>query len=213
MIENPPANAGDVHSIPGSGSSPRGGNGNPLQYSCLEMDLRTRTGEPGGLQSVGSQRVRHNWAHTCAHTHSLTLKSHTLPILANSYSCKGFLHIPPFPSHSLRKTISIISPTAAMQWLNRIIAWIDSLLGDCLSQAPNGMIGFLTCQVLFPAPGKHSERWLPDNRVNSWGGCAVFIHWKARISDSFSQWALMKCLAWGTVSGWCFGQRVFLVHS
>ena len=29
-------NAGDLGSIPGSGSSPGEGNGNPLQYSCLE---------------------------------------------------------------------------------------------------------------------------------------------------------------------------------
>ena len=38
MVENPPANtgdAGDTGSIPGSGRSPGGGNGNPLQYACL----------------------------------------------------------------------------------------------------------------------------------------------------------------------------------
>ena len=29
-------NAGDLHSIPGSGRSPGEGNGNPPQYSCLE---------------------------------------------------------------------------------------------------------------------------------------------------------------------------------
>ena len=33
-------NAGDLGSIPGSGRSPGEGNGNPLQYSCLEMDMR-----------------------------------------------------------------------------------------------------------------------------------------------------------------------------
>ena len=32
---NPPANAGDVGLIPGSGRSPGEGSGNPLQYSCL----------------------------------------------------------------------------------------------------------------------------------------------------------------------------------
>ena len=36
MVKNLPANAGDVGLIPGSGRSPGGGNGNPLQYSCLE---------------------------------------------------------------------------------------------------------------------------------------------------------------------------------
>ena len=33
--KNPPANEGDMGSIPGSGRSPREGNGNSLQYSCL----------------------------------------------------------------------------------------------------------------------------------------------------------------------------------
>ena len=39
VVKNLPANAGDVRdadSIPGSGKSPGGGNGNPLQYFCLE---------------------------------------------------------------------------------------------------------------------------------------------------------------------------------
>ena len=35
VIKNPPANAGDAGSIPGSGRCPGEGNGNPLQYSCL----------------------------------------------------------------------------------------------------------------------------------------------------------------------------------
>ena len=41
VVRNLPANAGDVGSIPGSGRSPGEGNGNPLQYSCLEnpMDM------------------------------------------------------------------------------------------------------------------------------------------------------------------------------
>ena len=34
-VKNPPANAGDVGSIPGLGRSPGEGNGNPLQCSCL----------------------------------------------------------------------------------------------------------------------------------------------------------------------------------
>ena len=35
VVKNLPANAGDVGLIPGLGRSPGGGNGNPLQYSCL----------------------------------------------------------------------------------------------------------------------------------------------------------------------------------
>ena len=51
LVKNLPANAGtirDTGSIPGSGRSSGGGNGNPLQYSFMEH---------GGLQSVGSQIV------------------------------------------------------------------------------------------------------------------------------------------------------------
>ena len=36
VVKNPPAKAGDTGSIPDSGRSPGEGNGNPLQYSCLE---------------------------------------------------------------------------------------------------------------------------------------------------------------------------------
>ena len=39
VVKNPPANAGDIGSIPGSGRSPGEGSGNPLQYSCLGNPL------------------------------------------------------------------------------------------------------------------------------------------------------------------------------
>ena len=42
VVENPPADAGDIRDvglIPGSGRSPGGGHGNPLQYSFLENHM------------------------------------------------------------------------------------------------------------------------------------------------------------------------------
>ena len=42
VVKNPPAHAGDAWDqglIPGSGRSPGGGHGNPLQYSCLENPM------------------------------------------------------------------------------------------------------------------------------------------------------------------------------
>ena len=42
VVKIPPANAGDIRdvgSIPGSGRSPGGGHGSPLQYSCLENPM------------------------------------------------------------------------------------------------------------------------------------------------------------------------------
>ena len=46
----------DAGSTPGSGRFHGGGHSNALQYSCLENPM---TEEPGGLQSIGLQRVRH----------------------------------------------------------------------------------------------------------------------------------------------------------
>ena len=74
MVNNLPANAGDARaagSIPGLGRCPGEGNGIPLQYSCLENPRgESQTEESGGLQSVGSQRVRHDWVTGHAHTHT-----------------------------------------------------------------------------------------------------------------------------------------------
>ena len=42
VIKNPPADAEDMRdsgSMSGSGRSPGGGNGNPVQYSCLENPM------------------------------------------------------------------------------------------------------------------------------------------------------------------------------
>ena len=58
MVKNP-ANAGDMGLNPESGRSQKG-NGNPLQYSCLELLWTER---PGGLQSMESEkRVRRDRA-------------------------------------------------------------------------------------------------------------------------------------------------------
>ena len=50
-------NAGDPGSILGSGKSSGEGNGNPLQYSCLENPIDSGS---GGLQSMGLQRAGHD---------------------------------------------------------------------------------------------------------------------------------------------------------
>ena len=57
LVKNLPANAGDLGSIPGSGRSPGEGNGNPLQYSCLENPM-----DRGAWQATvhGVARVRHD---------------------------------------------------------------------------------------------------------------------------------------------------------
>ena len=65
MIKNPPVNIGDVGSIPRLGRSPGEGNGNPLQYSCLENSNIQNSPDRGAwceLLSMGLQRIRHDLA-------------------------------------------------------------------------------------------------------------------------------------------------------
>ena len=50
VVKNLPANAGDTGLIPGSGRLPGEGNGNPLQYSCLENPV-----DRGTWWAVGGQ--------------------------------------------------------------------------------------------------------------------------------------------------------------
>ena len=60
MVENPPANAGDLRDpgyIPTLGRSPGEGNGNPLQYSYLE---NPRDRGAWRVRSIGLQRVRYD---------------------------------------------------------------------------------------------------------------------------------------------------------
>ena len=58
VVKNLPANARDVRDmglIPGSGRSPGEGNGNPLQYSCLENPM-----DRGAWQAI-VLRVTRSW--------------------------------------------------------------------------------------------------------------------------------------------------------
>ena len=73
-------NAGDWGSIPGSGRSPREGNGNPFQYSCL-LDRGAWWATIHGLQ-----RVRHDWA---ANTSKLTEEGSQPRLSRNSQNCDG----------------------------------------------------------------------------------------------------------------------------
>ena len=69
--------AGDAGSVPGSGRSPGGGNGNPAQYSCLESPM-----DRGAQRAMvrGVARVGHDLA-----TDTLTIQpEHLLTDLLNA---------------------------------------------------------------------------------------------------------------------------------
>ena len=79
VIENPPACAGDIgdaDSIPGSGRSPGGGHGHPLQCSCLENSMDRGAWWP--IPSMGSRRVGHDWSNLAQYS---TKKNKIMPFV------------------------------------------------------------------------------------------------------------------------------------
>ena len=77
VVKNPPASegdAGDVGSVLRWGGSPGVRNGTPLQYFSPRKIPWTE--KSGSLQSIESQRVRHEWAAENTHTH-IYIYTHT----------------------------------------------------------------------------------------------------------------------------------------
>ena len=77
LIKNPPAHAGDMGSIPGSGRSPRGENGNLLQYCRLEnfMDRGAWWATVHGVAM--NQTWLSDWAHICIYKpRTVTMRSY-----------------------------------------------------------------------------------------------------------------------------------------
>ena len=76
MVKNLPANAGDVGSILGLGRSPGGGNGNPLQYSCLENYVDRRAWWAmvhGGHKELDMTEELNSNHSYCSHSDTLLL--------------------------------------------------------------------------------------------------------------------------------------------
>ena len=73
-VKNPAAKAGDRDTglIPGSGRSPGGGHGNPLQYSCLENPMSLAGYSP--------------WGHKDFNTIGVTVRVHICMLLVK---CQG----------------------------------------------------------------------------------------------------------------------------
>ena len=73
VVKNPPVNAGDIRdagSVPGSGGSPGGGHGDPLQYSCLENPM-----DRGAWQATDHRAAESDTTRDLAHTRRFSLSS------------------------------------------------------------------------------------------------------------------------------------------
>ena len=78
VVKNPPANTGDAGLIPGSGRSPAGENGDPLQYSSLGNPMDR------GAWQAAVHGVTESDTNEHAHTHTLLV---WLQLYKNIYAC------------------------------------------------------------------------------------------------------------------------------
>ena len=105
VVKNPPANAGNTGSNPGSGRSPGGGNGNPLQYSCLENPM-----DRGAWWATvhGIARVRHDIVQQLSSNNCIlfyTSQYCTIVIFDNLKQNKQKTSMWDFPSGPVAKTV------------------------------------------------------------------------------------------------------------
>ena len=97
-------NVGDLGLIPGSGRSPGEGNGNPLQYSCLENPM---VGGAWWATVHGFQRVRHDWATSLTHSFMY------LPLaVLRPHPCTGFSLVAVSGGCSLAVTCRLLTTVA-----------------------------------------------------------------------------------------------------
>ena len=146
MVKNPLANVGDVRdvgSVSGLGSFPGGGHSNSstLAWRIPWME------EPGGLQSIGSQRARHDWVtlHTCTgnrrwENSSRRVKLQGIPTLLAlpsslllgqcSFSISAALSINPNTTEGARGVHEDCA--SHLGWAPRRLHWAESVEGGLL---------------------------------------------------------------------------------
>ena len=154
-VKNLSASSGDTRdasSIPKLGRSFGAGNGNQLQYSCLENSWTKKSGR---LESMRLQRVGHDWM--CAQTHPNTqAHTHTL-FLAPGFSTWCFLHLCPQLFIQVAPTQPLISVwmfhpwrglsghpiwscTVPCHFLSSTPCNLTSNVLPCLSCSPQGLV-------------------------------------------------------------------------
>ena len=160
VVKYSPANAGDAKDmglIPWSRRSPGVGNGNLLQYACLD-DSMDRGAH--GLQSMGSQKSWTLWATEHAHTHTHThtwwkLAGYFFKTLAKTAFQNSMWHFHSLPSGALITPSAIISKYSHI--LSVIILYIRMI---CLSSVQFSFL--VVSNSLRPHESQHSRPPCPS---------------------------------------------------
>ena len=131
------------------------GNGTPLQYSCWKIPWME---EPGGLQSMGLLRVRHDWSNSLSlfHFHALEKEMAT-------HSSVLAWRIP--GAGEPGGLTSMGSHRVGHDWSD-------------LAAASTQMAMFINNPSLYQEPGRHLTEWKKINRYKHWDYRDIRIIWQ-----------------------------------
>ena len=123
VVKNLPASARDAtdaSSIPGSGRSSGKGNGNPLQYSCLENPM-DRGAWQATVNRVAQSQTQLKWlsTHACEHVHVCVNLSVRVTLCVNVPAC------------SCVKTWAC--PHVLTCWCKNVRLWVSMFMSECVS--------------------------------------------------------------------------------
>ena len=151
MLKNPPANAGDIReagSIPGLGRSPRGGHGNPLQYSCLENPMDRGTWQAYSLQSYRVAKSQTWLKQLSPHTGDFHMVSQQHKLGTS----KLRLHIPLLSSCPSSQHRGCFSACLSCQQLPSVWLTVTPTLGSPAPSQPDSSLGFFLLVLLLFSP-------------------------------------------------------------
>ena len=164
-------NAGDPGSIPGLERSPGEGNGNPLQYSCLENPM-----EGGRLQTMQSQRVGHDWATELNWPESPFYGKPRKHIKKQRYH---------FADKVLHSQSYGFSSSHVWMWdLDHKESWVPKNWCFWTLVLEKTLESLLDCKEIQPVNPKENQSWIFTGRIVAWSpntlatSCEEPTHWK-----------------------------------
>ena len=153
VVESQPANAGDAcvsGSIPGLGRSPGEGNGNPLQYSCLENPWDR------GAWWAAVHGVLKSWTWLSTHNFHIYVYIYTWPLNSTGLNCAGPL------THRFFSN-KYIQYYTIWGWIRRCrIVAMDSWLGNSRYRELTMWLEYPGVWVSTTGPGTNSLSMLRD---------------------------------------------------
>ena len=151
----PPMRGTRVWLIPGLGRSPGEGNGNPLQYSCLETPM---DGGAWWATVHGLQRVGHNWVTSLTHSRDF------INLLFCRIVLTAFVDTNSFLLPELNFTlVSIMSHLSKSYYLNECLKWLNDFK----------ILPLINFQCL---PGGTIQKWQYCFIFSSWWILVILLH-------------------------------------